>query len=60
MFKSNTSLFIVNVLDDGDVFEYEYGNYKHAKEHYDNEKTATIYEYVNGNYHYVESKIKEV
>jgi len=54
---SNESIFIVKVLDDGEVFEYEYSNYKHAKEQYDNEKVATIYEYIDGNYHFVESKI---
>jgi len=54
---SKNSIFIVKVLDDGETFEYEYCNYSHAKEHYNNEKTATIYEYVEGNYHYVESKM---
>jgi len=57
MSKLNTSIFVLKVMDDGEVFEYEYGNYTHAKEQYDNEKVATIYEYVNGNYHYVESKM---
>ena len=29
-------LYIVKVIDgDGEVFEYEYGNKVHAKEHYD-------------------------
>ena len=51
------SMFILKVMDDGELFEYEYGNYSHAKEHYDNELTATIYKYINGNYHYVESKL---
>jgi len=59
MSKLNTNLFIVKVLDDGEQFEYEYSNYKHAKEQYDMENIATIYEYIGGNYHYVESKIKE-
>jgi len=53
----SNSLFILRVIDGDEQFEYEYGNYSHAKEHYDNEKIATIYEYINGNYHLVESKI---
>jgi|GEM_PF-5834704 len=53
---NKNSLYIVKVLDDGEVFEYQYGNYNHAKEHYDTEKVATIYEYDQGNYHFVESK----
>ena len=52
------NIFIVSVQDDGETFDYQYNNYSHAKQHYDMEKIATIYEYAgNGNYHYVESKI---
>jgi len=50
-------MFILKVMDEGEMFEYEYGNYTHAKEHYDTEKVATIYECIEGNYHYVESKL---
>lgn len=53
---SKNCIFVLKVLDDGAVFDYQYNNYKHAKEHYDMETTATLYEYDNGNYHYVESK----
>jgi len=51
------SMFILKVMDDDEIFEYEYSNFKHAKEHYDTENIATIYEYIEGNYHYVESKL---
>lgn len=47
------SLFIVKVIVDGIPYEYEYGNLKHAREHYDQEETAFIYEYKNGEYHFV-------
>lgn len=33
-------LFVVRVFEDGEMFEYEYGNIKHAIEHYDNEIKA--------------------
>jgi len=52
----NSSIFVLKVMDDGEIFEYEYGNYSHAKEHYTSEKSATLYEYVNGNYHLVDTK----
>jgi hypothetical protein len=50
------SLFIVKVIVDGIPYEYEYGNLKHAREHYDQEETAFIYEYKDGEYHFVEGK----
>lgn len=53
---SNTSIFVLKVLDDGEIFEYEYGNYSHAKAHYDNENTVTLYEYIDGKYHLVVTK----
>ena len=51
------NIFIVKVVDDGEMFEYEYNNYNHAKQHYNNEKNATIYEYSKGEYYFVESKM---
>ena len=38
-------LYIVRVADDFGVYEYEHGNLKHAKEHFDMEKTAQLIEY---------------
>lgn len=51
-----SSLYIVEVLDDGEKFEYEYGNIRHAEEHYNNERYVNLYEYNNGNYYFVKSK----
>lgn len=53
----SSSLYIVEVLDDGEKFVYEYGNLRHAEEHFDTEKFATIYEYNNDNYYFVKSKL---
>ena len=33
-------LYVVRVFEDGEMFEYEYGNIKHATEHYDSETKA--------------------
>jgi len=52
----NSSIYIVEASEDGEKFQYEYGNIKHAEEHYNNEKIAIIYEYNNGNYYLVKSK----
>lgn len=32
-------LYIVKVYEESEVFKYEYGNHRHAKEHYDMEKS---------------------
>ena len=42
-------LFIVKVADDYGVYEYEHGNIKHAKEHFDRESTAKLIEYLGNN-----------
>jgi hypothetical protein len=55
--KKSDSIFIVKVVEDGDMFDYQYSNYSHAKQHYDNEKNAIIFEYVEGDYYFVESKM---
>ena len=41
-------LYIVRVYEDGDVFEYEYGNIRHAKEQFELECKADIIEYDKG------------
>lgn len=41
-------LYIVRVIDGGEIYEYEYGNLPHAKDHYDWEKSAAIWLYENG------------
>ena len=51
------NIFIVKVVEDGDMFDYQYNNYNHAKQHYDTEKNAIIFEYVEGDYYFVESKM---
>lgn len=49
-------LFIVKVFEDGESFEYEFGNLKHAREQFNSESNAQLLEYVNGKYHLVEAK----
>ena len=41
-------LYIVRVYEDGKKYEYEYGNIRHALEHYIHEQTAKLVEYNNG------------
>lgn len=44
-------LYIVRVKEDGEQYEYEYGNLRHAEEHLTMEKPTVeveIYEYHNG------------
>lgn len=53
---NNSSIYIVEVSEDGDKFVYEYGNIKYAEEHFNNEKISTIYEYNEGKYYFVKSK----
>jgi hypothetical protein len=50
------SLYVLKVLVDGELAEYEYGNIKHAMEHYDMETAAFLYEYKQGNYYFVCAK----
>lgn len=42
--------------DDQETYEYEYGNIVHAKEHYEQEEHATLYQYNNGSYQLLERK----
>lgn len=41
-------LYIVRAFDDGDIYEYEYGNLRHAEEQYDWEQSAEMWVYVDG------------
>lgn len=51
-------LYVLKVTDEfGDFYEYEYGNLRHALEHYDQEETATVIEYYYGKEKILVSKI---
>ena len=50
-------LYVLKVTEDGEVYEYEYGNLKHALEHYDKEETAVIIEHYYGKEKILASKI---
>ena len=50
------SIYIVQVIEDDEIYQYEYGNLKHAKEHYNNEQNAQLLEYKNGEYYIVEQE----
>lgn len=52
----NNNLYIIKVPEDGDVFEYEYHSMRSANDHFDFEKTCTMYEYINGEYHFIKAK----
>lgn len=54
--NDNSSLYIVQVFEDNEKFEYEYSNQKHAREHFDMEKSAFLLEYNSGKYHFVDCK----
>lgn len=41
-------LYVLKVTEDGEVYEYEYGNIRHVLEQYDKEETAMVLEYNNG------------
>lgn len=45
-------LYIIKTSDDHGTYEYEYGNIRHALEHYDNEVKAELLQY-RGNDQYV-------
>ena len=53
---NQTSIFIVKVSDNGEVYTYEYGNINHARIAYDREVNAQLLEYVNGNYYLMDAK----
>lgn len=35
------SIYIIEIIDDGETLQYEYGNLPHAQEHYNSEKPIT-------------------
>lgn len=41
-------LYVVKAIDDGEVYEYEYGNLPHAEEQYNWEKSAEMWLYKDG------------
>lgn len=49
-------MYIISIIEDGESYDYEYSNINHANEHYNNESTATMYEYVEGKHYYIKSK----
>ena len=49
-------LYIVIAHEDGEQYEYEYGNHAHAKAHYNNEKSAQLLEYKDGKHYLIECK----
>ena len=51
-----SNLYIVVVQDDGEEFQYEFGNLGHARESFNNELSAQLLEYIDGEYHLVEAK----
>lgn len=51
-----SNLYIVRVTEDGELYEYEYGNLPHAREHYSQEESASLFEYKDGNLYMMESK----
>lgn len=53
---NNTSLFIVVVVEDGQKHEYEYGNIKHAREHFNQEEKANLLEYNQGKHYFLDAK----
>ena len=53
---NNNSIYIVEVMEDGKKYQYEYGNIIHAREHLKNEITGSIIEYMNGKYYLLEYK----
>lgn len=50
------SIYILEVTEDGEKYQYEYGNRQHAEEHYNSEKFCIMYEYNNGNYYFMKNK----
>lgn len=49
-------LYIVKAFEGNEIFEYEYGNIQHAKEHYNQEKSAELWKYEYGKEILIEKK----
>ena len=52
-------LYIVRVEENGELFEYEYGNLLHAEMQYSMEKSASISAYIDGKETVLKLKINE-
>jgi hypothetical protein len=50
------SPYILKVLKDGETYIYEYITKRIVDNHYDFEKSCTMYKYINGNYHFIKAK----
>ena len=50
-------LYVLKVTEDGEIYEYEYGNLRHALAHYEKEKTAAVIEYYYGKEKILVSKV---
>jgi hypothetical protein len=51
------SQYVLNVIEDEEVFPYPYSNLQHAQEHFDWEQvTCILLEYKNGKYHVIKVK----
>ena len=51
-----THLYIVQVFEGGEKFEYEYGNLTHAQNHFNSEKSAVLVEYKKGKHNLIRAK----
>ena len=49
-------LYIVRVIDNGYMYEYEYGNLPHAEDQYNWEKSAEMWLYEDGKETLIKSK----
>jgi hypothetical protein len=49
-------MYIIEVNEDGENMQYEYGSKAHAEEHYNFEAHCTMYEYIDGKHYYMKSK----
>jgi hypothetical protein len=50
------SKYILKVIDNGEVYTYEYNNLNRLNNHYNIEESCMIYELINGNYQLLKAK----
>jgi hypothetical protein len=50
------SKYILKVIDNGKIYTYEYNNLNRLNNHYDIEESCMMYEYNDGNYHFIKAK----
>ena len=50
------SIYIVRATDSEGTYEYEYGNLEQAREHYNREQKASLFEYKDGNHYMMDCK----